>query len=83
MKQIHNSKERKPPILTEDLAWERLFGDLSEDRITETAKYQFPANEMEVYTLPKDFREALDPTKPCIYSEADLPPIELAGSVSV
>ena len=75
MKQVHNSKMRQPTILTEDLAWEWLFGDLSEDRITEIGKYQFPAEQMEVYTLPKDFREALDPTE--CFDYAELPALEL------
>lgn len=79
MKQVHNSKERQPTILTEDLAWEWLFGDLSEDRITEIGKYQFPANEMEVYTIAKDFREALDPTAPFIYPETEVPPLNLVA----
>lgn len=76
MKQVHNSKERMPTILSEDLAWEWLFGDLPENRIKEIGQYQYPADEMEVYTLPKDFREALDPTEPYEYSAVDLPPLE-------
>lgn len=79
MKQIHNSKERQPTILTEDLAWEWLLGDLSEDRIKEIGQFQLPANEMEAYTLPKDFREALDPTAPFGYSEEDVPPLKLVA----
>ena len=79
MKQIHNSKERQPTILTEALAWEWLLGDLSEDRIKEIGQFQLPANEMEAYTLPKDFREALDPTAPFEYSEEDVPPLKLVA----
>lgn len=75
MKQVHNSKERQPTILSEDLAWEWLFGDLSEERITEIGQYQFPGEQMEVETIAKDFREALDPTTPFIYEE--LPALEL------
>jgi len=37
MQQIYNSKKRMPTILTEDLAWEWLFGNLNEDRISEIA----------------------------------------------
>jgi putative SOS response-associated peptidase YedK len=37
MEQIHNTKKRMPTILNEDLAWEWLFGNLSEERITEIA----------------------------------------------
>lgn len=32
MEQIHNGKKRMPTILTEDLAWEWLFGELNEER---------------------------------------------------
>jgi len=59
------------------LAWDWLFGDLSEDRIKEIGQYQFPATGMEVYTLPKDFKDALDPTAPCEYPE--LEPLELVA----
>jgi len=77
MCQVHNSKMRMPTILPEDLAWEWMFGKLSEDRITEIAKNQFPAEQMEAYTIPKDFKEALDPTAPFEYSE--LPALELVA----
>ena len=76
MEQIHNSKKRMPTILNEDLAWEWLFGDLDERRISEIAQWQFPSNEMEVCTISKDFREALNPADPYIYE--DLPALELA-----
>jgi putative SOS response-associated peptidase YedK len=35
MEQIHNSKKRMPTILTDDLAWEWMFGKLTEKRISE------------------------------------------------
>ncbi len=73
MEQIHNSKKRMPTILTEDLAWEWLFDDLSVDRIKAIGQYQFPAEQMEVCTIAKDFREALDPTEHFEY--ADLAPL--------
>lgn len=76
MEQIHNSKKRMPTILTEDLAWEWLFGELDEKRITEIAKYQFPAEQMESFTISKDFRSALEPTESVVYD--DLPALELA-----
>lgn len=63
MKQIHNSKLRMPTILTEDLAWEWLFGNLSEERITEIGKFQIPSKAMEACTIIKEFREAPDPNK--------------------
>ncbi|MES2429290.1 MAG: SOS response-associated peptidase family protein [Bacteroidota bacterium] len=75
MEQIHNSKKRMPTILTEDLAWEWLIGDLSEVRISEIAKFQFPSEQMKACTIAKDFREALDPLEPFNYE--DLPALEV------
>ncbi|MGK2860731.1 MAG: SOS response-associated peptidase [Chitinophagaceae bacterium] len=75
MEQVHNSKKRMPCILTEDLAWEWLFGNISEERISEVAGYQFPAELMEAYPIAKDFREALDPMETCEYE--DLPLLEI------
>jgi len=75
MEQIHNSKKRMPTILTEGLAWEWLFGEIGEQRITEIATFQFPAEQMEACTISKDFRNALDPAEAFIYE--DLPPLEL------
>jgi len=76
MEQIHNSKKRMPTILTEDLAWEWLFGDLDEERITEIARYQFPGGQMEACTISKDFRSAMEPAAPFVYE--DLTALELA-----
>ena len=76
MEQIHNSKKRMPTILNDDLAWEWLFGDLDEKRISEIAQTQYPAADMEACTISKDFRDALDPAEPFIYE--DLPALELA-----
>ncbi len=73
MEQVHNSKKRMPTILTEDLAYEWLFGDLTEERISEIAKFQIPADEMEVCTIAKDFRESIEPAKEFVY--ADMPPL--------
>jgi putative SOS response-associated peptidase YedK len=75
MEQIHNSKKRMPTILDEDLAYEWLFGDLSEDRIKEIGQYQYPSSEMQACTIAKDFREVLEPTKE--FSYEDLPALEL------
>jgi putative SOS response-associated peptidase YedK len=76
MEQIHNSKKRMPTILNDDLAYDWLFGDLSEERITEIARTQFPADQMEAYTIAKNFREEPDPTRPFTYE--DLPALEAA-----
>ena len=76
MEQIHNSRKRMPTILTDDLAWDWLLGDLDETKISEIGAFQFPASEMESYTIAKDFREALDPTATFIYE--DLPALKPA-----
>jgi putative SOS response-associated peptidase YedK len=73
MEQIHNSKKRMPTILDEDMAYEWLFGNLEEDRITEIARSQIPAQQVDAYSIAKDFREALEPTKATGYE--DLPSI--------
>ena len=72
MEQIHNTKKRMPTILNEDLAWEWLFGNLSEARITEIAKYQLPAHAMQAETIAKNFRESADPVAPFQYNDLPL-----------
>ena len=67
MSQIHNVKKRMPTMLTEDLAWEWIFGELPEKRILEIAAFQIPSKEMEAYTIDKQFRTAEDPLIPCEY----------------
>jgi len=77
MEQVHNSKKRMPTILRDDLAWEWMMEDISEDRITEIASTQYPANEMEVCTIAPQFQAQLDPTEPHDYG-AELPALEIA-----
>jgi putative SOS response-associated peptidase YedK len=74
MEQVHNSKKRMPTILTEELAYEWLFGNLSEERILQIARSQYPARDMEACSIAKDFREALEPAAP--FSYEDLPALE-------
>lgn len=74
MEQVHNTKKRMPTILNEELAWEWLFGDLDEKRITDIARYQFPAAQMEACPIAKDFRESLQPME--AFSYEDLPPLQ-------
>ena len=62
-----------PTILDEDLAYEWLFGNLDQKRITEIALTQFPAEKMAAYPIEKNYKNALDPTAPFCY--ADLPPL--------
>ena len=76
MEQVHNSKKRMPTILNEDLAYEWLFGDLDESRITEIGRTQFPWEKMEAYPIAKDFRNAGDPMERAEYDKEVLSPIE-------
>lgn len=63
MAKIHNSKMRMPTILNEELAWEWIFGDLSEDRITAIGGTQFPSELMEAWTVAKDLKERGEPSE--------------------
>ncbi len=74
MEKVHNSKRRMPTILNEDLAYEWMFGELSEDRILEIAASQYPSEQMEACSIAKDFRETLEPAKGVAYEE--LPALE-------
>ncbi|MEO6838729.1 MAG: SOS response-associated peptidase family protein, partial [Ginsengibacter sp.] len=71
MEQIHNSKKRMPVILSQELAGEWITDGLTEERITELATNQYPAEEMEAYTIQKDFRSALDPGEAFQYEELE------------
>jgi len=74
MAKIHNSKMRMPAILNEDLAWEWLFGNLSESQITQIGGTQFPSEQMEAWTIAKDFKEQVEPGKKVVWEE--LPMLE-------
>ncbi len=69
MEVVHNSKKRMPTILPEPLAYEWLFGDLTEEQISALAQTKFPAEEMQACTIAKDFREKLNPTEPYMYED--------------
>jgi putative SOS response-associated peptidase YedK len=73
MELVHNSRKRMPTILPDKLALEWISEDLTDERITELATYQYPAEEMEVKTIRKEFREIEDPTEAYEYKE--LPPL--------
>ncbi|MBL7709862.1 MAG: SOS response-associated peptidase family protein [Chitinophagaceae bacterium] len=75
---IHNSKNRMPTMLTEDLAWEWLFGNLSEQRVQEIASFQLPWEDISYYTLAKDFLSSHEPWKEHFYPE--LPPLDIPGA---
>lgn len=67
MEQIHNSKKRMPAILPEELAKEWISDGLTEERITEIATYQLPAEKMEGYTIRKEFLSSDTPDEPFSY----------------
>lgn len=69
MEQVHNSKKRMPCILTEELAGEWISDGLSEERITEIATFQLPSDQMEAYTIRKDFLSAIDPAEKFVYED--------------
>nr|WP_276504852.1 SOS response-associated peptidase family protein [Terrimonas sp. H1YJ31] len=74
MHEIHNAQHRMPTILPEDLAWEWIQDGLSEERIMEIASYQLPSDNMEAWTISKDFLKKEDPTEPFEYpKELNLP----------
>ena len=77
MAKIHNKKQltnpledpdpRMPTILSEELAYEWLFGDLDKDRIMEIASYQYPSEQMTAWPVDKYFDRIDDPTKEFVY----------------
>jgi putative SOS response-associated peptidase YedK len=77
MKVIHNTKNRQPAILTDELACEWLLGDLDEERVSEIARFQIPAHEMEACTVCKDFKSSNNPSEPFVYDE--LLPLDGSG----
>ena len=76
MRQVHNSRKRMPTILNDELAFEWMFGDLSDERITEIALTQYPAKQMDACTIAKEFLSSLEPATPFIYE--GLPALEYA-----
>jgi putative SOS response-associated peptidase YedK len=76
MQKIHNTKKRMPTILTEDLAYEWIMEDLSEERIKAISAFQLPSENMDAYTIAKDFKIAEDPLQEFIYD--DLPVLDIA-----
>jgi len=69
MAKIHNSKLRMPNILTPELAEEWLQDGLTENRITEIASYQYPAQKMSAFTIPRNFQEISTPRMRHAYEE--------------
>ncbi|MFT3680715.1 MAG: SOS response-associated peptidase [Ferruginibacter sp.] len=76
MAEVHNKKERMPVILPEDLAWKWTMEDLTEPEIKELATFQFPSEEMNAYTIRKDFKQLEDPLEQFEFNE--LPALDIA-----
>ncbi len=55
------------------MAEQWLVGTLTEADITAFATYQFPANQMEYYTIRKDFLKLDNPCEPCKYAQLEEP----------
>lgn len=68
MEKVHNTKKRMPTILTEDLAWQWLMDDLSEERIKEIASFQYPSAGMTAHTIHKYFKTAINPLEEFEYA---------------
>jgi putative SOS response-associated peptidase YedK len=69
MQQVHNSKQRMPVILPEDLALEWIQEGLSAQRIQALATYSLPADQMQATSIHKDFRTHPNPQEACNYPE--------------
>ncbi len=79
MSEVHNKKKRMPTILPEKEACEWLQKDLPEERIRQLAAFQFPADKMNAYTIPREFRAIENPGEQFEYAE--LPAIGSDGNV--
>lgn len=64
MEVIHNSKKRMPTILSDELAYKWMFAPLSKEEITKIGSTQYPADEMQAYTISKNFINSDDPMRP-------------------
>ena len=69
MAAVHNTKKRMPTILPEPLAFEWIFGNLTEERIQQLASYQLPSDDMQATTIIKNFKAAEDPLQEYHYAE--------------
>ncbi len=80
MAKIHNKKKRMPCILTEVLANEWLQEGLTQEKISSIANFQIQDEELESYSIKKDFKTALQPQEKFIYPE--LPGLHLSEGLS-
>lgn len=73
MEQIHNKKKRMPTILSQEQANAWLNPNLSEAGIMELATSQYDEQQLQAYTLKKDFRTSQHPKDAFEFDE--LPPL--------
>ncbi|MCF0072468.1 SOS response-associated peptidase [Dyadobacter sp. CY261] len=66
---IHNSKKRMPTILPDELAWEWMMTDVSPERMTELASFQFPEEKMEAFSINQKFQFTGEDPYPVTYPE--------------
>lgn len=64
---VHNKRKRMPVVLPQALQEEWMQPELAEERIGAIARFQYPAEEMEAWTVRKDFRERTNPQEPYRY----------------
>ncbi|MDQ2862126.1 MAG: SOS response-associated peptidase, partial [Bacteroidota bacterium] len=69
MAKIHNKGQRMPAILTIEQMKEWLSVDLSDERITQIASTPYPAEDMEAYSVRKDFKKINTPQEKYEYAE--------------
>jgi putative SOS response-associated peptidase YedK len=72
MQQIHNTKNRMPTILNEELAYRWLFENLTKEDIFKIASYQLPSTELVAHTISKEFKILENPLDEFIYDELPL-----------
>ncbi len=73
MSQIHNKKKRMPVILPEEEAMQWINTDQPLPVIAGIAQYHITDDQLQAYTIRKDFRQIAEPTESFTYSE--LPPL--------
>lgn len=76
MAEVHNTKQRMPTILTEELAWDWIMKDLDEEQIQRISSFQIPSEDMYAYPIRKDFKILEEPCEEESYDE--LPALDIA-----
>jgi putative SOS response-associated peptidase YedK len=74
MEPVHNKRKRMPTILTEEEAYQWMFGT-DPVKIRQLAARQYPHEKMYAYSLARDFLDSNDPLKRV--DHPNLPPIPL------